>query len=248
MVDTSTAVDPVEHPAAARFELAAWDGASVRGVKSGTLTEASASATFHRGCTGLTLELPRRSGPPLRGEAGAAVAVAGRAIRVGPARTRGGGRSGRTTRRRSGSWRAPGRWATAGPSTPAPAAAPELRPRRDGECRPARGQIPRGGDERRRRVFVDDRPLIQAWAPRPATTDEAVVELGPGRHEWRVEYFNAAGEFHLSLEPRRDAAAAEPVTRRRGPGEVAAAVVRHLRAGAGGTDADPVARHGGHAP
>ena len=51
-------------------------------------------------------------------------------------------------------------------------------------------------------VRVDGRPLIEAWTPRPATTDQAVVDLPAGRHGWRVEYFNGAGEFKLCLEVR----------------------------------------------
>ena len=202
MVDTSTAVDPVEDPAAARFELAAWDGASVRGVKSGTLTEARRVGDLPPGVYRLTLELPRRSGAPLRGEAW---------VPLWPWRVE------RYELDRPDA----GRWREVRANHKAPRrelaalalgdgwtlyAGPGGQRQNFGLVATASVDLPAGKyrvaatSDDGVCVFVDDRPLIQAWAPRPATTDEAVVELGPGRHEWRVEYFNAAGEFHLSLE------------------------------------------------
>jgi hypothetical protein len=60
-------------------------------------------------------------------------------------------------------------------------------------------------------VFVDDKPVVEAWVQRRAATDSAVIDLTPGRHAWRVEYFNVGGPFGLSLEisPIADAAAGQ---------------------------------------
>ena len=50
------------------------------------------------------------------------------------------------------------------------------------------------------RVSVDDRRVAGSWAVRAASTDTGTIELKGGVHELRVEYNNGSGEFHLRLE------------------------------------------------
>jgi hypothetical protein len=202
LIDAPSADDLVEDPAAAKFALAAWDGAGERLVRSGAIDEARRVDDLPPGVYRLTLELPRRSGTPLRGEAWVPlwpwVVERYELDRPDPARWREVRANHKAPQRELAALAMGSAWTLyAGP----------------GGCREnfalvatAEVELPAGTyrvaatSDDGVCVWVDNKPVIQAWAPRPATTDEAVVELKPGGHEWRVEYFNGTGEFRLWLE------------------------------------------------
>jgi len=50
------------------------------------------------------------------------------------------------------------------------------------------------------RMWVDGKPLIDAWVPRPPTTSEEKLPLTAGEHEVKVEYYEGGGSATARLE------------------------------------------------
>jgi len=202
LLGAKDAGDLVEDPAAARFTLVSWDGQQGRDAGAGTLADAPGVGDQRPGVYRLTLELPLRSGPPLRGEAWVPLwpwAVERYELDRPDAQRWAEVRSNHKAPRRELAGLALGDGWTL-------YAGPGGQRQNFGLVATATVELPAGTywvaatSDDGVCVWVDNKPVIQAWAPRPATTDAAVVVLDAGRHEWRVEYFNAAGEFKLWLE------------------------------------------------
>lgn len=61
------------------------------------------------------------------------------------------------------------------------------------------------------RLFVDDRPVIDGPAFRSAVEKSGAVELQPGEHELRLEYFHRTGGHHCQLYWTSPSRAADPI-------------------------------------
>jgi serine/threonine protein kinase/tetratricopeptide (TPR) repeat protein len=56
------------------------------------------------------------------------------------------------------------------------------------------------------RVWLDDKLMLEKWAPDQDDSEEVVFENNPGKHQLRVEYFHTEGPYKLKSEsPSRDA-------------------------------------------
>jgi tetratricopeptide (TPR) repeat protein len=202
VADVTAGDDPAEDPAAAGFQLAVWDGAQARAVAGGTLAEARRVGKLPPGVYRMALDLPRRSAARLRGEAWVPLwtwrVERYELDRPDPARWREVRANHQAPRRELAALALGDGWTHY--------AGPGGQRQNFGIVATAEVDLPAGKYRLSATsddgvcVGVDGRPLIDAWKPRRAAADEAVVGLEAGRHAWRVEYFNAAGEFKLWLQ------------------------------------------------
>lgn len=72
------------------------------------------------------------------------------------------------------------------------------------------------------RLYVDGREVISMWRPQPFITNYTQVEVEPGWHHVRVDYFQAGGYRALSLQMKLEngAMADLPKERLRYPGDI----------------------------
>ena len=54
------------------------------------------------------------------------------------------------------------------------------------------------------RLYVDDEPLIDLWKSKGKNSDDAEIELEPGVHHLRLDYFEARGSAMVALEAAVD--------------------------------------------
>ena len=61
------------------------------------------------------------------------------------------------------------------------------------------------------RLFIDDKAVIDNWTDHGPVTDRAEVQLTPGRHAMRLEYFNSAGAGRIQLSWQPPNAEMQPI-------------------------------------